>query len=153
MATPTPSVWICDVLLPVPCTGFRATVCHVRPGAWAVRDFPHEYDHAFPSRTACSRTTSASDWRCCAITSSLFLSVIKQYIDVVFCGCFFCTWTWWIFFQALDLESVLSTKISTDSILQLYIRLTGEGEDFILSFRSVICVLLFKCLGLDFFVD
>ncbi len=99
MATPTPSVWICDVLLPVPCTGFRATVCHVRPGAWAVRDFSHEYDHAFPSRTACSsRTTSTSDWWCCAITYSLFLSVIKQYIDVVFCGCFFCTWTWWIFF-------------------------------------------------------
>lgn len=58
-----------------------------------------------------------------------------------------------VFFQALDLESVLSTKISTDSILQIYIRLTGEGEDFILLFRIVIHVLLFKCLGLDFFVD
>lgn len=59
----------------------------------------------------------------------------------------------WIFFQALDLESVLSTKISTDSILQLYIRLTGEEEDIISSFRSVIHILMFKCLGLDFFVD
>lgn len=55
-----------------------------------------------------------------------------------------------LLFQALALESVLSTKISTDLILQLYIQQTGEGEDFILSFRSVRRV-LFKCSGLGFF--